>query len=73
MSIYKFEETVRKIAQERGVEIIGSNDRAVWQIKKDLENKKITPDEVPEKLKEQKDFRLKFSRDDFEAVVRAIK
>ena len=73
MSIYKFEETVKQIAAEKGMKLYGSHNDLLWQIKKDLENRDITVDEVTEKLKENKDFRLNFSRDDFEHIVRAIK
>ncbi|MFA5993740.1 MAG: hypothetical protein WC823_02145 [Parcubacteria group bacterium] len=73
MPIYKFEETVKEIVGEKGMSLFGSHTDLLWQIKKDLESREISADEVPEKMKENKDFRLNFSRDDFETIVKAIK
>jgi hypothetical protein len=73
MPIYKFRDVVEAIAKEKEISLFGTHDNLLRQIKKDIEDKKITPDEVPDKMKDHKDFRLNFSRDDFEKIVRAIK
>lgn len=73
MPIYNFEDVVKKVAEEREVGLYGSHEDLILKIKKALENKELTPEEITEKLKENEDFRLKFSIDDFKKIVDATK
>ncbi len=75
MPIYKFEETVEKIATAREVKLYDTHKRLLRQIKKDLESREITAEDVPDRLKDNDDFKFKFnfSSDDFKAIVSAIK
>ena len=73
MPIYKFKSTVEEIATEKSLHLVGSQERLIWNIEKGLERGEITPDQVADMLKDDKDFRLHFTRDDFEKIERAIK
>lgn len=73
MLIYKFKETVLKIAQEKGMKLYDSHESLLWEIDKELKEGKITVEEAVERLKEHKDFRLNFTSDDFKEIIEATK
>ena len=73
MPIYDFEDAVKKVAEERGVDLYASHEDLILKIKKALENNTITLEEIAEKLKEHEDFRLKFIPDDFKKILDATK
>jgi hypothetical protein len=62
------ESKVIEMAAERGVGLYGSHKDLLWRIKKDLNDGKISMEDVIRMLKDNKDFRLNFSGDDFDKI-----
>lgn len=72
MQTYKVEEKILEIAKAREVEILNSQDSAIRSVKKALEGGETEVSKLMEILKDNKEFRLNFSSDDFRAIAKVI-
>ena len=73
MKAYKLEEVVRNKAREKGISLYGSHNDLLRDIKKGMESGELTSEEqIIEKLKTHKDFRLNLGREDFEEIIKNL-
>lgn len=73
MKAYKLEEAIRSKAGEKGISLYGSHNDLLREIKKGMESGELTSEEqIVEKLRGNKDFRLNLGREDFEEIIKNL-